>query len=117
MASRWDYCQRTLAEPAPEHEIRQRKSALVTSETRTVFRSESAKFYIFVQLSKEMWAFDDDGSVNRVLPEICIFEADYKNSSSSYSLRRRLISSCPNCSHDGKSAKPIMSFPLWHFRV
>ena len=42
----------------------QRKSALVTSETRTVFRSESAKYYIFLQLSKEMWQFDDDGSVN-----------------------------------------------------
>ena len=41
----------------------QRKSALVTSETRTVFRSESAKYYIFLQLSKEMWQFDDDGSV------------------------------------------------------
>lgn len=42
----------------------QRKSALFTSETRTVFRSESAKYYIFVQLSKEMWMFDDDGSAS-----------------------------------------------------
>jgi len=42
----------------------QRKSALFVSDTKTVFRSESAKYYIFIQLSKEMWMFDDDGSVS-----------------------------------------------------
>ena len=44
---------------------KQRRSALITSDTRTVFRSESCKFYIFVQLSEEMWSFDDDGSVSQ----------------------------------------------------
>lgn len=49
----------------------QRKSALFVCDTKTVFRSESAKYYIFIQLSKEMWMFDDDGSVSRSRSTIC----------------------------------------------
>lgn len=40
------------------------KSALINADTRTVYRSESAKYYIFIQLSTEMWQFDEDGSVS-----------------------------------------------------
>ncbi|ORY00219.1 hypothetical protein K493DRAFT_392196 [Basidiobolus meristosporus CBS 931.73] len=33
----------------------------ITESTRTIFRSESAKYYIFIQMSREMWDFDEDG--------------------------------------------------------
>ncbi|KAK9710310.1 vacuolar membrane-associated protein iml1 [Basidiobolus ranarum] len=33
----------------------------ITENTRTIFRSESAKYYIFIQMSREMWDFDEDG--------------------------------------------------------
>ncbi|RKO93162.1 hypothetical protein BDK51DRAFT_18831, partial [Blyttiomyces helicus] len=31
--------------------------------SKTVFRSETAKYFIFIQMSKEMWEFDEDGDV------------------------------------------------------
>ncbi|KAJ3248229.1 vacuolar membrane-associated protein iml1 [Chytriomyces hyalinus] len=37
--------------------------AVVTESTKLVFRSHSAKFFIFVQMSNEMWEFDDDGQL------------------------------------------------------
>ncbi|KAG0365302.1 hypothetical protein BC939DRAFT_478587 [Gamsiella multidivaricata] len=38
-------------------------SACITSETRIIFRSESAKYFIFIQMSREMWEFDEDGEI------------------------------------------------------
>ena len=37
------------------------KYGYVTDSTRFIFRSESAKFMIYIQLSKEMFEFDNDG--------------------------------------------------------
>ncbi|KAI4098505.1 MAG: hypothetical protein LQ339_006383 [Xanthoria mediterranea] len=60
--------------------IRGRKvpSALFTAVTKPVFRSESARYVLFIQMSKEMWDFDTDGSgeimfgkvVNGFLPDL-----------------------------------------------
>ncbi|KAK3827688.1 MAG: hypothetical protein J3Q66DRAFT_291475, partial [Benniella sp.] len=38
-------------------------SGYITSETRIIFRSESAKYFIFIQMSREMWDFDEDGEI------------------------------------------------------
>ncbi|KAG0259372.1 vacuolar membrane-associated protein iml1 [Mortierella polycephala] len=38
-------------------------SGYITSETRVIFRSESAKYFIFIQMSREMWEFDEDGEI------------------------------------------------------
>ncbi|RIA87584.1 hypothetical protein C1645_827583 [Glomus cerebriforme] len=35
----------------------------VTENTKPIFRSESAKLFIFVQMSREMWEFDEDGEL------------------------------------------------------
>ncbi|KAJ3078959.1 vacuolar membrane-associated protein iml1, partial [Quaeritorhiza haematococci] len=35
----------------------------VTPNTKTIFRSESAKYFIFIQMSREMWEFDEDGEM------------------------------------------------------
>ncbi|CAG8442780.1 2976_t:CDS:2 [Dentiscutata heterogama] len=35
----------------------------ITGETKPIFRSESAKLFIFVQMSREMWEFDEDGEL------------------------------------------------------
>lgn len=49
---------------------------IVTSQTKTVYRSETAKVMIFVQMSREMWDFDEDGqlyfekAVQGFLPEL-----------------------------------------------
>ncbi|KAJ3336064.1 vacuolar membrane-associated protein iml1 [Gonapodya sp. JEL0774] len=51
-------------------------SGVVSSSTKAIFRSESAKVYIFIQMSKEMWHFDEDGELYRekclsgLLPEL-----------------------------------------------
>ena len=37
-------------------------SALFGSHTKPVFRSESARYVLFIQMSKEMWDFDTDGT-------------------------------------------------------
>ncbi|KAJ3288894.1 vacuolar membrane-associated protein iml1 [Borealophlyctis nickersoniae] len=48
----------------------------VTPNTKTIFRSETAKYFIFIQMSKEMWEFDEDGElffekcVHGFLPEL-----------------------------------------------
>lgn len=36
-------------------------SGIVTSKTKTIYRSKSAQFYIFIQLCQETWEFDEDG--------------------------------------------------------
>ncbi|CAG8563664.1 5287_t:CDS:2 [Paraglomus occultum] len=38
-------------------------SGLVTEKTKQIFRSESAKYFILVQMSREMWEFDEDGEI------------------------------------------------------
>jgi hypothetical protein len=38
------------------------QSALFDGLTKPIFRSESARYVLFIQMSKEMWDFDSDGS-------------------------------------------------------
>eukprot|EP01113_Clastostelium_recurvatum_P024750 TRINITY_DN2956_c0_g3_i1.p1 TRINITY_DN2956_c0_g3~~TRINITY_DN2956_c0_g3_i1.p1 ORF type:complete len:1621 (+),score=302.44 TRINITY_DN2956_c0_g3_i1:34-4896(+) len=38
-------------------------SGLITENTKFVFRSRSARFIVFVQLSREMWEFAEDGEL------------------------------------------------------
>ncbi|KAI8986397.1 hypothetical protein BDB01DRAFT_849455 [Pilobolus umbonatus] len=58
---------------AKEQEI---TSGYITDKTRMVFRSASAKFFLFIQMSKEMWEFDEDGelyfekAVSNFLPQL-----------------------------------------------
>ncbi|CAG8452402.1 12536_t:CDS:2 [Ambispora gerdemannii] len=35
----------------------------ITEETKSIYRSESAKYFIFIQMSREMWEFDEDGEL------------------------------------------------------
>lgn len=54
------------------------ESALFTASTKPIFRSESARYIMFIQMSKEMWDFDAGGSgqimfskaINGFLPEL-----------------------------------------------
>ena len=60
--------------------VRGRKvqSALFHPSTKPIFRSESARYVLFIQMSKEMWDFDAEGSgeimfdkvINGFLPEL-----------------------------------------------
>ena len=53
-------------------------SAFFSRHTRPIFRSESARYVLFIQMSREMWDFDSDGSgeimfnrvVNGFLPSL-----------------------------------------------
>ena len=53
-------------------------SAFFHASTKPIFRSESARYVLFIQMSKEMWDFDADGTgeimfdkvVNGFLPEL-----------------------------------------------
>jgi hypothetical protein len=38
-------------------------SGVCMDHTRFIFRSETAKFFLFLQMSKEMWEFDEDGEM------------------------------------------------------
>ncbi|MBW0494706.1 hypothetical protein O181_034421 [Austropuccinia psidii MF-1] len=38
-------------------------SGYITPFTKLIFRSESAKYYLFIQISSEMWLFEEDGSM------------------------------------------------------
>ncbi|CDS82039.1 related to IML1-subunit of the Seh1-associated complex [Sporisorium scitamineum] len=38
-------------------------SGYVSASTKAIFRSESAKYNLFIQLAKEMWEFDEDGEI------------------------------------------------------
>jgi hypothetical protein len=40
---------------------KKRRSGFFSSDTRPIFRSESARFILFIQMSKEMWEFDGKG--------------------------------------------------------
>ena len=60
--------------------VRGRKvtSALISPSTVPIFRSESARYVFFIQMSAEMWDFDSEGSgelmfnkvINGVLPDL-----------------------------------------------
>lgn len=51
-------------------------SGYVAPHTRTIFRSESAKYNLFLQMAREMWDFDEDGeqyfekAISGFLPEL-----------------------------------------------
>ncbi|ORE16469.1 hypothetical protein BCV71DRAFT_183339 [Rhizopus microsporus] len=51
-------------------------SGYITEHTRLIFRSASAKYFLFIQMSKEMWEFDEDGelyfekAVSNFLPQL-----------------------------------------------
>ncbi|KAK7510749.1 hypothetical protein IWZ03DRAFT_432603 [Phyllosticta citriasiana] len=53
-------------------------SAYFSTTTKPIFRSESARFVLFIQMSKEMWNFDTEGSgeimfnkvINGFLPDL-----------------------------------------------
>ena len=55
-----------------------RRSGYFSSSTKPIFRSESARFVLFIQMSQEMWNFDSEGSgeimfnkvINGFLPEL-----------------------------------------------
>ncbi|KAF2428924.1 hypothetical protein EJ08DRAFT_650710 [Tothia fuscella] len=55
-----------------------KKSGYFCSTTRPIFRSESARYTVFIQMSKEMWNFDAEGAgeimfnkvINGFLPEL-----------------------------------------------
>lgn len=38
-------------------------SGYVSASTKAIFRSESAKYNLFIQLAREMWEFDEDGEI------------------------------------------------------
>ncbi|GAA6037242.1 hypothetical protein JCM8097_008639 [Rhodosporidiobolus ruineniae] len=38
-------------------------AAYITDETKIVFRSESARHYVFVEVSQDLWQFEEDGSM------------------------------------------------------
>ncbi len=54
------------------------QSAYYSGDTKPIFRSESARYVIFIQMSKEMWNFDTEGTgeiifnkvINGFLPEL-----------------------------------------------
>ena len=54
------------------------RSAFFNASTKPIFRSESARYVLFIQMSKEMWDFDADGTgeimfskvINGFLPEL-----------------------------------------------
>lgn len=41
--------------------LHRHSSGVFTSKTKTIYRSKSAQFYIFIQLCQETWEFDEDG--------------------------------------------------------
>ncbi|KAI8098681.1 uncharacterized protein BX664DRAFT_288302 [Halteromyces radiatus] len=51
-------------------------SGYISDTTRLIFRSASAKYFVFIQMSREMWEFDEDGElyyekvVNNFLPQL-----------------------------------------------
>src|ERR1700712_3446832 len=55
-----------------------KKSGYFSATTKPIFRSESARFILFIQMSREMWEFDAEGGgeimfnkvVNGFLPEL-----------------------------------------------
>ncbi|KAK4050900.1 vacuolar membrane-associated protein iml1 [Microbotryomycetes sp. JL221] len=50
------------------------RSAYVDDETKIIFRSESARCYVFIEISQEMWQFEEDGSMLREKCEMFLHE-------------------------------------------
>ncbi|KAI9032760.1 hypothetical protein CLU79DRAFT_830598 [Phycomyces nitens] len=56
--------------------ILQVSSGYINDSTRMIFRSGSAKYFVYIQMSREMWEFDEDGElyfekvVNNFLPQL-----------------------------------------------
>lgn len=50
------------------------RSAYIDDETKIVFRSESARAYVFVEISQEMWQFEEDGSMLREKCQVFLHE-------------------------------------------
>ncbi|KAM0788563.1 hypothetical protein ACM66B_001688 [Microbotryomycetes sp. NB124-2] len=50
------------------------RSAYVDEDTKIIFRSESARCYVFVEISQEMWQFEEDGSMLREKCELFLYE-------------------------------------------
>lgn len=78
-------------------------SGIVTAKTKTIFRSRSSQFYIFIQLSREFWEFDEDGEryYEKVLhgkssPSIANIRLPSRLVPAVVSNRR--LSSCDDCS-------------------
>ncbi|KFY02318.1 hypothetical protein O988_02210 [Pseudogymnoascus sp. VKM F-3808] len=46
------------------------QSAFFSTNTKPIFRSESARFVLFIQMSKEMWDFDSEGSGEIVFTKV-----------------------------------------------
>jgi hypothetical protein len=67
-------------------------SGIVTAKTKTIYRSKSAQFYIFIQLCQETWEFDEDGErysekiVHGTCPVSLCAETDLQGSYLSYLL-------------------------------
>ncbi|KAK4703680.1 hypothetical protein P7C70_g2534, partial [Phenoliferia sp. Uapishka_3] len=49
-------------------------SAYIDPETKIIFRSESARCFVFVEVSAEMWHFEEDGSLLREKCELFLGE-------------------------------------------
>lgn len=50
------------------------RSAIVDAETKIVFRSESARCFVFVEVAAEMWHFEEDGNLLREKCELFLGE-------------------------------------------
>ncbi|OBU00341.1 vacuolar membrane-associated protein iml1 [Pseudogymnoascus verrucosus] len=46
------------------------QSAFFSTNTKPIFRSESARYVLFIQMSKEMWDFDSEGSGEIVFTKV-----------------------------------------------
>src|SRR3984885_2775026 len=51
-------------------EGRKVQSAFFSTNTKPIFRSESARYVLFIQMSKEMWDFDSEGSGEIVFTKV-----------------------------------------------
>jgi hypothetical protein len=57
--------------------VRQKKEencGYIDQDTKFVFRSRSAKFYLFFEMSREMWDFCDDGQLYFEKAVRCLFQ-------------------------------------------
>lgn len=65
---------------------KQVKSAWVEDETKIIFRSESARTYVFIEISEEMNHFEEDGSLLREKCELFLTELLKRLESTSHTL-------------------------------
>lgn len=54
---------RNIYVKSPVGPSRNASSAVVTSRTRPIFRSESSRFLLLVQMAAELWEFEEDGEL------------------------------------------------------